>query len=157
MREYIVCTLILLCGPTAAGQTAPADWKVVKDSKGLCQIRVPPEWALMDENRGCGCAARRFHSDCGGDRAARAGIPAAECDAAQGAQRSRGKNVREYGETHLLLGQGFEERGGCQSIYRQRAGGGGTCSCHGVVLPGISEEIAKTITLSLGLATVEQT
>lgn len=52
MREYIVCTLILLCGPAAPGQTAPADWKVVKDSKGLCQIRVPPEWALMDENRG---------------------------------------------------------------------------------------------------------
>lgn len=33
---------------------------------------------------------------------------------------------------------------------------GGTCSCHVVVLPSISEETAKTITLSLGAAKEKQ-
>ena len=37
---------------SAPAQTPPADWKIVKDSKGVCQISVPPDWDALSENSG---------------------------------------------------------------------------------------------------------
>jgi hypothetical protein len=58
MRRYIVSTLFLLFIPPAWTQTVPSGWKVVKDSKGVCQIAVPPEWVPYHDNTGA--AARRY-------------------------------------------------------------------------------------------------
>jgi hypothetical protein len=49
MREYAIAALILLNLPLAA-QVAPSNWQIVKDSKNLCQLAVPPDWALYGES-----------------------------------------------------------------------------------------------------------
>jgi hypothetical protein len=36
----------------ASGQTIPAGWKIVKDTKGTCQIAVPPEWVPLGATTG---------------------------------------------------------------------------------------------------------
>jgi hypothetical protein len=52
MRGSIVPILVLLFLSTAAAQTAPANWKIVKDSRGMCQIAVPPEWVPLGDSTG---------------------------------------------------------------------------------------------------------
>ena len=42
--------LFLSLVASAWAQTTPAGWKVVTDSKGACQIAVPPDWELLSEN-----------------------------------------------------------------------------------------------------------
>jgi len=39
----VLCGSILLAG-AAAAQTVPAGWKVINDSKKLCQVAVPADW-----------------------------------------------------------------------------------------------------------------
>jgi len=51
MREYTAPALILLFLPIF-GQTVPTGWKVVKDSKGTCQVAVPADWVPLGENSG---------------------------------------------------------------------------------------------------------
>ena len=45
-------TLFLSLLASALAQTTPAGWKIVKDSKGVCQIAVPPDWDPLSENTG---------------------------------------------------------------------------------------------------------
>ena len=52
MREYFVLTLVLLGAPLADAQTVPPNWQIIKDSKGACQIAVPPDWASWGDNAG---------------------------------------------------------------------------------------------------------
>jgi hypothetical protein len=40
-------TLFLSLLASDLAQTTPAGWKIVKDSKGVCQIAVPPELARL--------------------------------------------------------------------------------------------------------------
>jgi hypothetical protein len=45
-------TLFLSLLASALAQTTPAGWKIVKDSKSVCQIAVPPDWDPLSENTG---------------------------------------------------------------------------------------------------------
>ncbi len=44
--KYLLPALVLLLPPVAAAQSAPADWKPIKDAKGACRISVPPDWTI---------------------------------------------------------------------------------------------------------------
>jgi len=48
MRATVFLSLLA----SALAQTTPADWKIVKDSKGVCQIAVPPNWEPLPETTG---------------------------------------------------------------------------------------------------------
>ena len=48
----MLATLLLWLLAIAPAQSTPADWKIVKDSKGLCQIAVPLDWDALFENTG---------------------------------------------------------------------------------------------------------
>ena len=48
----MLATLLLWLLANAQAQATPADWKIVKYSKGLCQIAVPPDWDALSENTG---------------------------------------------------------------------------------------------------------
>jgi hypothetical protein len=52
MREYRIPILVLFLFFPVSAQTLPEGWKVVKDSKDMCQIAVPPEWVLLAEGSG---------------------------------------------------------------------------------------------------------
>jgi hypothetical protein len=52
MRGFVVVLSVLLYLPAVSGQTVPAGWKIVKDSKGTCQIGVPPEWVPLGGTTG---------------------------------------------------------------------------------------------------------
>jgi hypothetical protein len=52
MREYQIPILVLLLFFAASAQTIPEGWKVVKDSKDMCQIAVPREWVLLEDGSG---------------------------------------------------------------------------------------------------------
>lgn len=52
MRRFIVPCLVLLFVSAASSQTIPAGWKTIKDSKGACQIAVPPEWVPLGGTTG---------------------------------------------------------------------------------------------------------
>lgn len=46
----MLATSLLWLLASASAQTKPADWKIVKDSKGHCQIAVPADWDSLSEN-----------------------------------------------------------------------------------------------------------
>src|SRR5260370_16430545 len=51
MRHFIVAAQFSLMLPIASAQSAPAGWKLIRDSKGACQIAVPEDWT-PSENPG---------------------------------------------------------------------------------------------------------
>jgi len=51
MGKIIVATLLFLGAARASGDI-PANWKIVKDSKGACQISVPENWTVGEDNTG---------------------------------------------------------------------------------------------------------
>src|SRR5215471_14542889 len=52
MRYFGLCALFALWLPAMSDQSAPKDWKVVKESKGACEISVPADWTQSEENSG---------------------------------------------------------------------------------------------------------
>src|SRR5512144_133153 len=52
MRYFGLCALFALWLPAMSDETAPKDWKIVKESKGACQISVPGDWTQTEENPG---------------------------------------------------------------------------------------------------------
>jgi hypothetical protein len=50
MRYSGLCALFALWLPAMPEQTAPKDWRAVKDAKGACQISVPGDWTQFEEN-----------------------------------------------------------------------------------------------------------
>ena len=152
MREPVFSTLILLfCAPVWS-QTIPAGWKVIKDAKAACQIAVPPEWVSLGENNG----AAVFH------------------DAATAIAVVTSQPGQEFKPltAYLLKISGIPkeklfENSSTRVFYQDKTSRnaedtnafsssvpakGGTCSCHVVVLPGVAEDVAKKISLSLSSA-----
>jgi hypothetical protein len=96
---------------SALAQTTPAGWKIVKDSKGVCQIAVPPDWEPLPETAG----AAVFHD-------VTTAIAVVTSQAGQAFQTTpgnlaevvrhpQGQTFREYGEANLLSGQDFQAFG----------------------------------------------
>jgi len=52
MRKIIVATLLFLGILRASGDSIPTNWKIIKDSKSVCQIAVPENWTAGADNTG---------------------------------------------------------------------------------------------------------
>jgi len=150
MRECIVPTLILLFIQAAPAQTVPAGWKVVKDSKSLCQIAVPPEWAPLGENSG---AAVFKDSNTGiavvTSQPGQAFKPLPE-SIIRSLEVPKDKMFENSAKRIFYqdrTGKGTEETSAMSASVPRKDG---TCSCHVQFVPSVGEDIAKKIALSLG-------
>ena len=150
MREYTVPSLVLLFFSASPAQTVPAGWKVVKDSRSLCQIAVPPEWVPFEDNTG----AAVFRDT----TTAIAVVTSQPGQAFKPLPESFLKlmdipKARMFENTvKRIFYQGKTSRNAedANAYSASVPGKSGTCSCHLAVLPSIAEEIAKKIALSLG-------
>jgi hypothetical protein len=150
MRRYIVSTLFLLFIPPAWTQTVPSGWKVVKDSKGVCQIAVPPEWVPYHDNTG----AAVFQD----------ATTAIAVVTSQPGQVFKPMPESLQKLLDIPMGKMFENT--VRRIFYQDKisknsedpnaysasvpGKSGPCSCRVVFLSSISEDTSKKIVLSLG-------
>jgi hypothetical protein len=153
MREFLVSALVLLCClPVAAAQDGTEGWKTIKDSKSVCQISVPPEWAPLGENNG----AAVLHDPSTGI-AVVTSQPGQEFKPFTPAfLKSMGvpkDKVFENDATRIFYqdktSQGPDDPNAFSSSVPMKAG---TCSCHVVVTPSVAAETAKKIVLSLSAA-----
>jgi hypothetical protein len=150
MRKNIVYTLFFLLLPSAWTQTVPPEWKVVKDSKGACQIAVPPDWSPFADSAG----AAVFQ----GPTTAIATVTSQPGQAF--------KPMTEYLQKVLEISKEKMFENTAKRIFYQDKvsknaddpnaynasvpGKSGTCSCRVVVLPSVAEDLAKKIVLSIG-------
>jgi hypothetical protein len=150
MRECIVPTLILLLIPSAAAQTVPAGWNVIKDAKSVCQIAVPSEWTPFSDATG----AAVFH-----DATTAIAVVTSQpgqafkplSDSMMKLLETRKEKMFENTTKRIFYQDKISKRAEDPNAYSASVPGKtGTCSCHVVVLPSITEEIARKITLSLG-------
>jgi len=143
-------TLFLSLLASAMAQTTPAGWKLLKDSKGVCQIAVPPDWEPLPETTG----AAMFHD-------ATTAIAVVTSQAGQVFKPLTETLQKLFGIRKDKLFENTARRIFYQDKISKRSedpnaysasvpGKGGTCSCHVVVLPSVPEETAKKIALSLG-------
>jgi hypothetical protein len=136
---------------TVSGQTVPADWKIVKDSKGVCQIAVPPEWAPFGE--GNGAAMLRDSTNALAVVTSQTGqefkpLPASLVRSAVPKDKLF-ENSAKRTFYQDKISRGPEDQNGFSSSVPAKDG---TCSCHVIALPAIGEEILKKISLSLSPA-----
>jgi hypothetical protein len=148
-REYMLATLLLWLLAIAPAQTAPADWKIVKDSKGLCQIAVPPDWEPLSENSG----AAVFHDATTAIAVVTSQPGQAFKPLPESLQRLleiRKDRVFENTSRRVFyqdkISRHPEDPNGYSASVPSKAG---TCSCHVTVLPDVPGETAKEIALSL--------
>jgi len=153
MREYIVASLILLFLPSVSAQVVPAGWQIVKDSKNVCQIAVPPDWSPYGESKG----AAVFQDT----------TTAIAVVTSQPGQDFSPLTASLQKVLDIRKEQMFENTAR-RIFYQDRTsanrenpnaysfsvpGRAGTCSGHLTFLPSISEDVARKIALSLGPAT----
>jgi hypothetical protein len=162
MREYIVPALFLLFLPGATGQNSapappatpaiPAGWKAIKDGKSACQIAVPSEWVAFSEGSG----AAIFHD-------ASTAIAAVTSQPGQAFKALSDSMVKLLDISREKMFENTVKRIFYQDKTSRNADDphaysasvpakGGTCSCHVVFLPSVTEEVARKIVLSLGPA-----
>ncbi|MGP8247329.1 MAG: hypothetical protein ACLQVN_22795 [Bryobacteraceae bacterium] len=150
MRENIVFTLFFLLLPPAWAEIAPSGWKVIKDSKGACQIAVPPEWVPFADSTG----AAVFED----------ATTAIAVVTSQPGQVF--KPMTEFLQKVLEIPKGKMFENTARRIFYQEKisknsedpnaydasvpGKNGTCSCRVVFLPTVSEDTSKKIVFSLG-------
>ncbi len=152
MREYIVSTLFLLFPALLPAQAAPAGWKVLKDSKGLCQIAVPPEWDPLADTKGA--AIFRDSSIAIAVVTSQPGqgfkpLPAS----LQKVLNLRKENIFENTTKRVFYQDRVSRDAENPNAYSASVPGkDGTCSCRVTFLPDVSEETAKKIALSLSAA-----
>ena len=149
MRYFIVAALFSLILPIASPQSAPAGWKLIRDSKGACQIAVPEDWT-PSENPGSAIFQ---------DTATAIAVITSQ----------PGQTLKPLTESLQKLLRIPKEKmfeNTARRVYYQEKiardakdsnafiavvpGKGGTCSSRVVFLPSVSEETAKKITLSVG-------
>ncbi len=156
MRECTVSALVLLLALPASAQVVPAGWKIIKEAKGACQIAVPPDWDLLSASG----SAAVFH-DPTTAIAVVTSQPGQTFKALSEAQLKT-LNIRKetlFENTAKRLyyrdktSRGAED-GNAYSVMVP--GKGGTCSSRVLVIPSISEDIARKIALSLGPAAEEK-
>lgn len=141
--------LILLCALPAAPQNPPPDWKIVKDSRSVCQMAVPPDWQAWGENSG----AAILHDT----------TTAIAVVTSQPGQVF--KPLTESFQKLLRIAKDkLFENTASRIFYQDRTsakpdlpnafsvsvpGNDGTCSCRLTVLPEVSEDTTRKIALSL--------
>ena len=146
MRAALFLSLLA----SALAQTTPAGWKIVKDSKGVCQIAVPPDWEPLSETTG----AAVFQGTTTAiavvtSQAGQVFKPLTET--LQKMFGIRKDKLFENTTRRIFYQDKISKNSEDPNAYSASVPGkGGTCSCHVVVLPSIPEETAKKIALSLG-------
>ena len=150
MQGYRFPILVFLLILPESAQMVPSSWRVVRDSKGACQIAVPAEWALLAEGSG-------------------AAILQDTTTAIAVVTSQPGQVYKPLSESlQKLLGIHKEimfENSGKRLFYQDKISKNpsdpnaysisvpsksGTCSCHISFLPSVAEEAARKIALSLG-------
>jgi hypothetical protein len=145
----MLATLLLWLLASAPAETTPADWKFVKDSKGLCQIAVPPDWDSLSENTG----AAVFHDATTAIAVVTSQPGQAFKPLPESLQRLLGirkdtlfENTPRRIFYQDKVSKHSENPNGYSASVPSKAG---TCSCHVAALPSTPEETAKKIALSL--------
>jgi hypothetical protein len=150
MREYRIPILVLLLSSPVSAQTIPEGWKVVKDSKNMCQIAVPPEWVLLED--GSGAAVFQGSTTAIAVVTSQPGqifkpLP----ESLQKVLDIRKEKMFENSVKRLFYQDKTSKRSSDPNAYSASVPGkAGTCSCHVTFLPTISADMAKKIALSLG-------
>ena len=139
--------LSLLAGLSA--ETAPAQWKIVKDSRGLCQIAVPGDWDEISESTG----AAVLHDTLTAIAVVTSQPGQAFKPLSEQLQRLLGIRKAALFENtprRIFYQDKFSKQSGEPNVYDSSVPGkSGTCCCHVLVMPSIAEETAKKIALSL--------
>ncbi len=147
MRKIIVATLFFLGAAWAAGDSVPANWKLVKDSKALCQIAVPENWIAS-----AGSAYYQEPTIAIAVVTSQSGQvfgPISESLLISILKVPK-ENVFENSEKRVY----YVDRGSAEShsLNVMVAGRTGTCSAHIVYPSSVADETAKKIALSLTAA-----
>lgn len=149
MREFMLSALVLLSALPAASQSAPADWKIIRDAKNLCQLAVPSDWVLL--STASGAAVLRDPTTA---IAVVTSQPGQEYKPlTQAFLKSMGvpkEQVFENGAGRVFyqhkVSEGREDMNAYSSSVPAKDG---TCSCHLTALPLVTEETARKIILTL--------
>jgi hypothetical protein len=150
MRENILLALFLSLCSSVSAQTVPAGWTVVRDSKGVCQLGVPPEWEPFSDGTG----AAVWH-----DPTTAIAVVTSQpgqffkpfTDAQLKILGIPKEKVFENTAKRLFYQDKTSRNAEDSNAYSAMVPGkGGTCSGHVVIAPSIAEEIARKILLSLG-------
>jgi len=145
----MLATLFLSLAAVAAQQTPTESWRVVKDSKGLCQIAVPPDWETLFENAG----AAVFHDASNAIAVVTSQPNQAFKPLPDNLQRLLGirkDKLFENTANRIFYQERVSRNPDSPNAYSVSVPGKtGTCSCHLVMLPSTPEETAKKIALSL--------
>lgn len=150
MREEMVSALLLLFLPLASAQTLPAGWRVVKDSKGACQIAVPPEWVPLADNTGAA-----IFQDTTTAIAVVTSQPGQTFkplpESLQKLLGIRKEKMFENTAKRVFYQDKTSKNSEDSNAYSASVPGkAGTCSCRVVFLSSISEDTSKKIVFSLG-------
>jgi hypothetical protein len=149
MRAYAVSALLILIGPLSA-QVVPDGWQIVKDTRGVCQIAVPRDWSVYGESR----SAAVLH-----DPSMALAVVTSQPGQAFAPLTERLQTVLNISKEKLFENSEkrifFEDKGSahpndpkCYTFSVPEKGG--TCSGHLTFLPGVANDIARMIALSLG-------
>jgi hypothetical protein len=146
----VLAILFLSLLAIAREQTPPEGWKIVKDSKGVCQIAVPPDWVALFENAG----AVVLHDPTNAiavvtSQQGQTFQPLSE--ALQKLLGIRKGKLFENTAKRIFYQDKVSQKPDDPNAYSVSVPGKtGTCSAHVVVLSTVPEETAKKIALSLG-------
>ncbi len=144
---FAAVLLSLLAGVSV--ETPPAGWKIVKDSRGLCQIVVPSDWDEISAAAG----AAVLH-----DTATAVAVVTSQPGQAfkplsESLQRLLGipkAALFENSPRRIFFQDKVSKRSGDPNVYDSSVPArSGTCSCHVAALPSIPGDTAKKIILSL--------
>jgi len=143
VRLLSILGVLIGLAALAAAQTAPKDWKIVKDEKGLCQIAVPPNWTVKSNIA--------FHENTPPDQASVDSNPLGIAPMPDRVQKTMhvDQMFENTDKRVLYSSSGY---GGRKNFNASVPRSGGSCAVTVTFKPPISEDIAKTIALSLGPA-----
>ena len=150
MRYFRVFALFALLLPGAASASVPAVWKVLKDSKGACQITVPEAWDSSSDQAGWAVL-----------RDATTAIAVVTSQPGQAFKPVPESLLKMMGIPKERIFENSAKRVYYQDKIAANSsdakafsvmvpGKAGTCSSRVVFLPEVSEDTARKIALSVG-------
>ncbi len=145
----MLAALILSLLASFSVETPPSEWKILKDSRNLCQIAVPPDWDEVDESAG----AAVLHETSTAVAVVTSQPGQAFKPLTESLQRLLGIRKAALFENtprRIFYQDKFSKRSGDPNVYDASVPAkSGTCSCHVAALPIIPEDTVRKIALSL--------
>ena len=148
--KYLELFTLLCLMLSAADNPAPPAGKGVKDVKGSCQIWVPENWTLSDENTGS--AVLQDASNAIAVVTSQPGqVFKPLTESMQRLMRIPKDKLFENSAKRIFYQDKIARNSTDTNAFSTMAPGkNGTCSARVVFLPSVSEEIARKIALSVG-------